>query len=352
MKRLFELLLLVTILSYYCGVSGDPRKYGRNIYGEKRPCYNKYNCPKDCRCDGSRVYCGDGVETNVEAWPKGLLSCTEELHLSGTCKNGRSHQSSCIGKLKKEYFVTLNKLREFTMKNTLLETLPSGIFENLPYLASLTLSGNRLTLSQDINFFGDIPSLKSLDLTNNFITNIQPTLFKGLSNLEKLDMSYNAIAMLKTGMFRSLPKLQNLKMSNNILKDVPRNAFKELTSLKKLSLASNNIRHVTYMSFNGPNLLESIRLSNNKLESLPENAFSEVRKVDEVHLDNNNFAVCSCETYRAVQKMLLKNIFVEGICGDENAFLATVTEKESCSDIKNVNKSKRSTGEDMRNKIN
>ena len=341
MKLLFQLLLLVTIICHYCGVSSYsryPGNYNRNVYEERRPCYNRDNCPDNCSCYGAKVYCGDGVEKSVEAWPKGLLDCTEELHLSGTCKNGRSHQSSCIGKLKKEYFDTLKKLRVFLMTNTLLETLPSGIFENLPNLASLTLSGNRLTLSQDIKYFGHIPSLKSLDLTKNFISNIRPTLFKGLSNLEELDLSYNIIKDLNTGIFQNLAKLQKLKMSNNFLIDVPLNAFKELTSLRKLSLASNNIRHVRHMSFNGPKLLESIRLSNNKLESLPGNAFSEVSSADEVHLDNNNFAVCSCETYRAVQTMLLKNIFVEGICGDQNAFLATVTEKEACSAVKNVNK--------------
>uniref|UniRef100_A0A4W3IMB7 Toll like receptor 7 n=1 Tax=Callorhinchus milii TaxID=7868 RepID=A0A4W3IMB7_CALMI len=130
--------------------------------------------------------------------------------------------------------------------------IENDTFSNLVSLRILSLKDNNLT-SVPLN----LPSsLKELDLYNNAIQWIHENDFKGLVELEILDLSgncprcynapfpckpcpFNANISIPSGAFNTLKKLKILRLRSNSLTTVPSAWFKNTPSLKILDLSQN-----------------------------------------------------------------------------------------------------------------
>ncbi|XP_028853214.1 osteoglycin, paralog a [Denticeps clupeoides] len=115
--------------------------------------------------------------------------------------------------------------------------------------------------------FGDIVTLKRIDLTGNIISEIEDGAFSKLVLLEELTLAENQLVKLPM-----LPaKLTSFNANHNRLnsKGIKANSFKKLTGLVNLYLAHNELEAV-------PQIPESVRI---------------------LHLQNNNISTVNADTF-------------------------------------------------------
>ncbi|KAH0948681.1 hypothetical protein HN011_003392, partial [Eciton burchellii] len=87
-------------------------------------------------------------------------------------------------------------------------------FVGLTKLQKLLLWGNKLTFVPG-DWFINMYSLKTLDLSFNFIESIDYTVFQMLPNLKNLYFDYNQLHYIDYNMFAYLGKLKRVKFSKN-----------------------------------------------------------------------------------------------------------------------------------------
>ncbi|KAK3095548.1 hypothetical protein FSP39_015980 [Pinctada imbricata] len=105
----------------------------------------------------------------------------------------------------------------------------------------LDLSKNAITVLKQGDF-NQLSRLKKLDLSFNRIVQIEEGAFQGLTNLTKLDLSNNKIGTLNSGMFQGLIRLEKLNLTENRINTIPEGAFNNLLSLKKIEFRSEFLR--------------------------------------------------------------------------------------------------------------
>ena len=113
--------------------------------------------------------------------------------------------------------------------------------------------------------------LKLLNLSNNFCYNITSEFFKNCPNLESFDASYNRIApVLKNdihgSIFESVTGLRILNISACWIEKLPKMVFKHLSSLEHLDLSYNMLEQFE-LQFQHMNNLSSLSLRQNKIST-------------------------------------------------------------------------------------
>lgn len=218
-----------------------------------------------------------------------------------------------------------------TKAATVIFTEPNSYFNNeaalrkletLKWVASSVSDGSFKSLLVDKNFI----NLKVLDVSNNSIVQLEPSMFARLKSLRTLNLAYNLIATIdsdnvftelenlrelylqgnqlvsinassETGLsyyekkpylFKKLDQLIVLNLARNRINDLPRHIFNDLKQLKTLDLSYNNLILIPFQLFQELKNLEYLNLSNNKVLSVLDNFF-----LHNVHLKqlllNNNF---------------------------------------------------------------
>ncbi|XP_050421176.1 leucine-rich repeat-containing G-protein coupled receptor 5 [Adelges cooleyi] len=111
------------------------------------------------------------------------------------------------------------------------------------------------------------PKLKSLDIKWNRLARI-PNLNK-CRDLRLLDLANNHISSLEGSLFRNLTHLHDLLLSYNYITSVPQDAFQGLVQLKVLDLESNKIDRIDEETFLSFSHLEDLNVGKNVFEHLP-----------------------------------------------------------------------------------
>ena len=180
-----------------------------------------------------------------------------------------------------------NSLQSLENLPTTLKTLDAsqnslindGIFFPFPHLEKLNLNHNRMTIDEEDDFLACFPSLKSLNLSDNFLKTIG---FLRESQLEELDISINRLQTV-TGLPLPLKKLiadtnditivqsklppilEILDLSHNCLRyaGLP---LKWSSCLRELHLDKNKIERFPRRL---PDSLEVLTMNENRLTELP-----------------------------------------------------------------------------------
>uniref|UniRef100_A0A8C8AWR8 TLR4 interactor with leucine rich repeats n=1 Tax=Otus sunia TaxID=257818 RepID=A0A8C8AWR8_9STRI len=113
-----------------------------------------------------------------------------------------------------DIFGPLRSLHTLLLASNSLQQLTGGLFQHLPGLVKLSLSGNRLAhLAPDA--FTGLGSLKDLRLEGNLLSHLPAALLEPLSSLEALDLSRNALTALHPATFGHLGRLRELSLRDN-----------------------------------------------------------------------------------------------------------------------------------------
>lgn len=110
---------------------------------------------------------------------------------------------------------------------------------------------------------------QNLYIFQNGIDTLSKDDFKGLGELELLDLSQNELAEIPDGVFEMLSKLKNLDLSSNHITHITKDSFSGLVQLERLYLHANRIQSIHFEAFEGLEMLLELKLQGNQLTSLP-----------------------------------------------------------------------------------
>ncbi|PVD33562.1 hypothetical protein C0Q70_04819 [Pomacea canaliculata] len=108
------------------------------------------------------------------------------------------------------------------------ESISAQMFAGCPRLVLLQLDNNNFSSVTDAKFqelFGGHPELRKVYLGINQITNVTISTFKGLSNVEELNLYSNPIKDLPDGVFDHLVNLTILRLDDNLLSEIRETTF-------------------------------------------------------------------------------------------------------------------------------
>ncbi|XP_068130065.1 platelet glycoprotein Ib alpha chain-like [Hyperolius riggenbachi] len=168
-----------------------------------------------------------------------------------------------------------------------LKAVSTSSFKNMRKLVRLDLSDNSLT-----SFQVDFPvMLQELILANNSLKSV-PDLSR-LSSLTKLDLSNNHISSLQDTDFKGLKKLKSLELQKNRIDSVSEKAFRDLSSLNHLDLSHNQLWQLPNVLISELVQLGSFSLMGNRLTNIPDSFFDGLDSLEKVYLDKNPW-ICNC----------------------------------------------------------
>lgn len=151
---------------------------------------------------------------------------------------------------------------------TNLRELDSDSFTNAMSLNSLHLIRNKLKIVRR-NVFStqsSLHALRTLSLSRNEISEIEPYSFQGLNRLFELNLQNNRLKMIRRHTFVGLPSLGILDLQDNEIETIEDEAF-DLPALELLYLGKNKLRRLSDAVFDRMPLL-TIKLNNNELEHI------------------------------------------------------------------------------------
>ncbi|CAF1126727.1 unnamed protein product [Rotaria sordida] len=187
------------------GVLNDRRFRCRNRMEYEQTAYStqcEIQCPKGCTCDGTTVICR-GLQ--LQEIPNDIPPFTTALHL----------------------------------QDNLIKRVPrDGSFRRLRSLRTLDLRNNRLEEIDDDAFDG-ADSLNELFLSDNNLNIITPQTFHGLKNIRTLMLRTNKLTYIKNDTFSDMDALKTLSLHDNRIKCIAPGSFDRLRSLSALDLLSN-----------------------------------------------------------------------------------------------------------------
>lgn len=208
-------------------------------------------------------------------------------------------------------FSGLRRLSKLDLQRNAIENLAHGTFTDSVVLSidlswnkltniqvdQLTVTGlKRLSLSHNVitllvaRCFPD--TLEELDLSDNILEEIQPSILSNLKDLVKLNLSENKLKIITPTV--SLPSLAVLDVSHNIVAGINRGSFSDFPELKELRLGYNNISYLSPHIFSeNASPLNVLELHRNKLVSLDYDLGRVLSDSAEVTLGGNPWS-CSC----------------------------------------------------------
>ncbi|XP_044730264.1 protein artichoke-like [Chrysoperla carnea] len=216
--------------------------------------------------------------------------------LSGIATKSSLHSSSilelnfarCNFKvLKNDFFLHLRRLKTLRIyANAISDFESDDIFKDTVRLEHLNLSYNNIK-SLPSGILRYLRNLLFLSLHQNQITDLPENLFERNAKLKDLFLSYNQISKLNANVFRYLKKLNFLTLEGNALTSVPKDVFVHLTNLKELFLTRNQITYIEPGSFDNLIHLKTLMLYQNQLKQLEPNIFSKLVELNKLSLSSN-----------------------------------------------------------------
>ena len=132
----------------------------------------------------------------------------------------------------------------------------------MPKLEIIDCSHNKIS---DISEIKSLNNLKTVCFGFNLIENIEP--LKNCIKIKELDLQRNRIFSVPVGTFKFLTNLQRLNISFNYLLEIP-SELTILESLKEINISNNKISEIKKGKWICMRTLEVFNLSSNCLEDL------------------------------------------------------------------------------------
>lgn len=282
------------------------------------------NCPEECRCDRTFVYCNERSLTSV---PVGIGEGYKTLYLHNNQINNAGfplelHHVASVetvylyGNQLDEFPINLPKnVRVLHLQENNIQTISKAALAQLLWLEELHLDDNSIsTVGVEEGAFREAVSLKMLFLTKNHLSSVPIGL---PDDLKELRLDENRIAVIAEEAFQNVTRLERLLLDGNLLTDdgIAPGTFQDLVTLRELSLARNSLTHpppflpgevlvklnfqenqisrIHARAFAGLHKLERLDISNNQLQSLTQGVFDGLVSLRQLTV-RNNLWLCDC----------------------------------------------------------
>ena len=215
-------------------------------------------------------------------------------------------------------------------------SISKNIFKSLSHIYTIDLSYNQITEIEDKSFEAN-SKLEILKLQGNKLLKISKNLFFGeFNDLTNLDLSFNGILSIEGGAFDNLVSLVTIDISQNCLKYLPSALFKKNVQLDNVELSNNEITKIEAHLFSSKIELKLIDLDHNKLDYVPNIA---VKLIQNLILSNNEIEVLDLNFDTSENK---KSAQIEQIILASNKMEEIVELDERRFDIKHLDLSNNS----------
>lgn len=162
-----------------------------------------------------------------------------------------------------------------------------GFLAEVVNLRMLVITGSSLT-HIPAAWFKQLYSLKTLKLSGVQLENLHENAFRGLINLNYLDLSYNNLQQITGTMLKPLRKtLETLILSRNSLTQIGGDCMSGLYSLRFIDVSENWLTNVYADSFLGMTYLSALYLNKNRLTSLPTDIFRDQLQLESLSVADN-----------------------------------------------------------------
>ncbi|KAM9812236.1 immunoglobulin superfamily member 10 isoform X1 [Syngnathus typhle] len=192
------------------------------------------DCPTSCVCSvATEVFC---TFRYLNAVPAHIQPSVERINLG----------YNSITVLRENSLSGLEKLEILMLHSNLIHSIEDGAFRDLRSLQTLKMSYNKVKELNKETFQG-LENLQRLHMDHNFIDFISPEAFYGLTNLQLVNLEGNHLQQLHPDTFVTLRhsqvfKLSSLKtihLSDNFLSSLPEELFSGCSRLENLFLHGN-----------------------------------------------------------------------------------------------------------------
>ena len=168
-------------------------------------------------------------------------------------------------------------------------------------LEAMDMSNNIITTWRTPSPGISVPSLRRINLSNNFASVIEDGFFDTFPNLGTLDVSNNLLGEILSKdemglIFKALDRLKKLDLSSNKISYIPDKLLSNLKNLSTLHLSYNGISKIDH-SFAQLSSLITLDLQQNKISTLPTELLQQMDKLSDhatINLKNNTLEI-SCE---------------------------------------------------------
>lgn len=154
--------------------------------------------------------------------------------------------------------VNIDKIRSLDISEAFVTFFPAKVFEKFRHLTQLEMVNSNLRYINRGSFTA-AKNLERLTVMKNIISHIPNFAFEGADNLQFLKLDSNEIQTLSENSFSGLRNLVELTLRINEISEIPANIFDSLTNLKNLQLTRNKLEHLHD---------RTLLMNNNKLEIL------------------------------------------------------------------------------------
>ncbi|XP_075235282.1 uncharacterized protein LOC142332623 [Lycorma delicatula] len=178
----------------------------------------------------------------------------------------------------------IQNLKLLDLGDNRLKDISPSILSSLNNLERLNLSGN-IIHHLTYEHFQNLSLLKDLDLSHNHLHVSKPMIFSSLSLLESLDLSYNQITSIIDQFTNK--NLINLSLSHNKIRDLHTHSFADLHRLMKLDLSYNTLEVLPDHLFKNTYALQYLDLTGNLIKNLPGTIFQSLKKLKWLGLNDN-----------------------------------------------------------------
>ncbi|XP_045688132.1 leucine-rich repeats and immunoglobulin-like domains protein 1 isoform X3 [Phyllostomus hastatus] len=184
--------------------------------------------------------------------------------------------------------------------NRLSEIDPSG-FEDLPNLQEVYLNNNELTAIPSLGVASS--HIVSLFLQHNKIRNVEGSRLKAYLSLEVLDLSWNNITEMRSTCFLYGPPIKELNLVSNRISTLESGAFDGLSrSLLTLRLSKNRITQLPVKAFKLPRLTQ-LDLNRNRIRLIEGLTFQGLDSLEVLKLQRNNISKLTDGAFWGLSKM-------------------------------------------------
>ncbi|CAL8109035.1 unnamed protein product [Orchesella dallaii] len=176
-----------------------------------------------------------------------------------------------------------------------------GAFEGLSNLEKLDLSFNNIYLFPDPNIFCPLRNLIQLNLSRNHLSEVEE--FGSSTNSAPFRSVYSGEESGGSGNSPCVLKIQNVDLSFNTLRQLNNNAFAKLKNLAELRLHNNLIVELADNVFSDLPL-RTLDISSNRLVALPPTIFKNL-PLRELYLQNNSISALSPQLFSGLDRLVV-----------------------------------------------
>lgn len=282
------------------------------------------------------IHCNGGSFANVHTFNVERIeieNVTKLMESFSLALRFLSVSDNSIGELNVTGIHRLTNLLELSLRHTHLSHFDLSMIESHKQLRSIDFSYNNLKRLNHISLLDTFDHLTQFAAVENQFEHVDEIIHRLPTSIEALDLSGNFVGNLNSASFDKLKKILVLNLSNTNLTIVDSNPFDELENLSILDVSDNDLSEINFSILSttlshvtmfyatdcqigniskviqhlGPSLTR-LHLSGNSAEDLNADTFEAFSELQYLHLDNANIPYIDPGAFRHQSKLIELNV--------------------------------------------